>query len=102
MNGQVTETGVACGIEGNVSALQSRNPMPGVLSMEPDRKKACMVNKDKQIQTWCNNRSCLAEAIRAIMPHKKMKLMFLDICLAMPNTGDTSVRCANKVLKNTT
>ena len=93
-----TETGVACGIEGKVSAKQSRNPMPGVLSTEPDQKRDCSFKKHNQMQAWGNNCTCLAEAIWAIMPDKKKAQVFLDICLAMPKIGDTSMRCANKVL----
>ena len=32
------------------------------------------------------------------MPDKKRAQVFLDICLAMPKIGDTSIRCANNVL----
>ena len=83
-SGQGTATGVACGIEGKVSATQSRNLMPGALSTEPDRKRHCSLKKDNRKQAQGNNRTCLAEAIWAIMLDKKKTLVFLDICLTMP------------------
>ena len=73
--------------------------MPGVLSTEPDRKRDCSFKKDKQMQAWGNNCTCLAEAIWAITPDKRKAQTFLDIYLAMPKTGDTSALCANKVLR---
>ena len=93
-----TGKGVACGIEGKVSATQSRNPVPGALSTEQDRKRHGSPKNDNQKQAHANNRTCLAEAICALLPDRKKALVFLDICLAMPMTGDTLIRCANNVL----
>ena len=45
-----------------------------------------------------NNRTCLADEIYALLSHKEKAPVFSDICLGMPATGDTSIRCANNAL----
>ena len=93
-----TEKGVACGIEGKVYAMQLRNPMPGVLSTDRDRNRHGKYKNDKHMLPHSNNYTCLEEAFFALLPYKEKALVFLDICLVMPTTGDTSIRCANNAL----
>ena len=97
-SGKGTVTGVACGIEGKVSATQSRNPMPGALSTDRDHKRHGSLKNDKKTHAHANNCTCLAEAIWAIFLDKKKAQVFLDICIMMPKIGDILIQCANNVL----
>ena len=46
-----------------------------------------------------NDRTCLADAICALLPDEKSKeSVFLSICSEMPAKGDTSIACANIAL----
>ena len=48
-----------------------------------------------------NGRTCLANAICALLPDEKSKQsIFSSICLEMPAEGDTSISCANVSLSD--
>ena len=135
-----SETGVACGTGGKVSALQSPYPLlPGApltdhtcnkngrnrnkkRKVKKPRKKSsttCKVNQNIQraktteggcrkvlnktpamiAPTGHNGRTCLADAIGALLPDKQSKQsIFSSICSEMPAEGDTSIACANVAL----